>query len=337
MPLDVRKFVQDARDFYDSKGKPPIVLPLGERASNPETVRLSQLTSCELQHALSKAKFEHTNPETMNYHLFDVGEAVAEIFQKSMLFYAQSSLDYAVEVEGNVEVEAIQGLGRYDALVTYREVNPLGETETHQMIIELKNTEGFIKRSVGEPKDSYAFQCLAYIMATGIPHASIITASKWQWQVWYLKPVDYSDLEKGYQLFDEWGNLYEPKWGDNWNTPENLNFATAKQRSDVMLEYMGYVNLWLTNKEHYPHPRMIRPIDNPLDTERNIWCTRIADKGKKTDRGGTPPRPKTVHPNCEYFSFCWNKANINDSGVVEVIEVDGTEYLDGYDPEPVIE
>lgn len=335
MNIDLRAVLQRALDEYENAGRPAVVIS-SEHESDPETVRLSQLVSCELAHGLSKNRIPHTNPETLNYHMFRVGESVAEIFQKAMIFHAQNHTGIAASAEQSVHVPGIGGLGRYDLLLTYQEIDPLdGDVYDDKVVIEIKNTEGFIKRSIGEPRDSYALQTIAYIMGMqdqGVKHGAIVTASKWAWQVYYVVPVDYLNLEAGFVVNDEYGNRYEPNYGTDWNTPEYLSFNTIRERAEVMHDIMGQVAVWQDQPELFPEPINFRPIDNPLNTDRQIWCTRVADKGKKTDRGGTPPRPKTVVPSCEYFDICWPNAVRNDSDTINVEVVDDIEYMEGYIP-----
>lgn len=328
--MDVRQLIQDARDAYNAAGKPPIVIP-DNYEHRDDTIRMSAIDSCELEHAFSKAGVPMSNEETMNYHLFDSGDAMAEIFQKALTWHAGQQVGIAFSAEQNVYVEMLHAFGRYDGLLTYQELVPVtNEMINKQTIIELKNTEGFIKRSVGEPKASYAYQCIGYMMATGATEAAIVTASRWQWQVYYVRPIAIGSTQ--YQVYTENGEIYNPpKWAGDWNTPEHLSIETMYGRSKIMRHYIDYVNKWLAD-DTLPHPRTKRPIDNALNHDRdNIWCTRTLDKGRKTK----PARPKTVTPACAYFDICWPDTLYTDEDetIIEVIkDDDGNEYMNGYEP-----
>lgn len=293
------ELIERARSQYKTK---KIHLPEQHYDRQKYAMHPSELGYCDLKSALQASGLP-PDYEMENEWLMDHGNYVAPMIQEPLMLYAMQHPDIAFIPEHIMEGAAMWDgystqmyQGKADGLLYY---------EGEPYILEIKDTEGVIKRSVGEPSIKYCMQSMAYkLLADGSLNSSfIITCSKWGFSVYELRWVG-----TGFMLFDRWGKPYEvPAWSkEDWNTPAHLNYVEVikainkKQalidRARAARERWAAVDideLVFDNK-----------IKDPLNDKEQGWlCVWHYDKGTKT-RGGE------AKPNCPFAKRCHGWENV---------------------------
>lgn len=292
--MDLKSLIIEARTAYRKSGE-KVTLPHREHVHTPGYVRLSALGNCALLHGFEKLGVEPDFPELTAEHdyrkawLMDHGNYVAEMIQEALYWYmAKPEAKYGFSPELAISDDELKVVGRIDGILYD------WEDTRKRHIIEIKDTEGIEKRSVGEPKLSYCLQALGYCMVTGISHASIVTVSKWGFNVYDLIPI-----EKGrYELRDENGYKYRgPSWMEDFNDPDTLSFARVKHEIEMLHANMMAVEGGYT---------VVPPIKDPLNHPQGWLCGRHAVKPTKTKQG-------VMYVNCPFAKRChgWTKTSYN--------------------------
>lgn len=295
--MNLKSLIAEARSQYRASGV-KLHLPHRDHVSTPGYVRLSALDGCPLQHAYEKLKVEPDFPELTpegdpsKAWIMDHGNYVAPMIQEALMWWAMHNAFYGFAPEVPVISHELKAVGRIDGVLLHEELMIGGGTRTHKRILEIKDTEGVEKRSIGEPKLSYCLQALAYCLLTGIEHASIITVSKWGYNVYDLEPVS----EGRYRLLFDDGTPYSaPVWMEGFNNTDTLSFDRVKQELQRLHDYMVDAD-----DERNLHPP-VAPIQ-PVNDLKSWLCARVLDKGTKT-------RHRTIRPNCPWAGRCHGLQN----------------------------
>lgn len=277
--MDLKQLIDTAREEY--KGV-KIHLPSRNRESYPDTIRPSSMDGCPLQHAYEKNKREPDFPDYKpNTWLMEHGSYVAPMIQEPLMYYAMRHRDIAFEPEVPVTDLKLGVHGYADGILSMNGID---------IIIEIKDTEGKERRSVGEPRLSHCLQALTYCLVEKKTFASIITCSKWNYALYHLLPVD----DGKYILTKDDGTTYQiPSYYDNWNTPEILSFGNVRKQIDDL-------KMWMDEEKKAYHYglHVIPPIQDPLNHPKGWLCVNHATKPTKTKNGMSfvnCPFAKTCH------------------------------------------
>jgi len=193
---DYSRFLQDGGDRQ--KHSPGV-------RGHLELVHASQLGYCEIKSALEQNEVESDFPELEPRNnpnllwLFENGTRQAEKLQEAMKWkYPRNFIaeKHYFSIEDDLA-------GNSDGTYT----DPYG----NKYIIELKDTEGMIHRSVGEPKRGYVLQTLAYMFLAQAAFGVIVTMSRWKFTIY-----DMVEEENGWVVYNQ-GRKYTPI-GEDWNT-----------------------------------------------------------------------------------------------------------------------
>lgn len=275
-----------------------IHLPHRDYVTTPGSVRLSSFNSCYLKAAYDKVgtppDFPELTPEKniSTAWILAHGNYVAPMVQEALLYLAMTDPDVNFEAELPV-VGTIGGIlvsGRLDGLLSYR--NSSGERIS--TVIEIKDTEGYERRSVGDPKLAYCLQALSYCQVTGTSDASIICVSKWGFNTYDLRPTASDPRE--YLLYDRFGNVWQPTayWMENFNNPSQLSHHNLLEQLIQLREYQDTVAVGLTA------PTV--PFPDPVNHPKGWYCIRHLQKPTKTKDG-------LMVPNCPHAGKCHGLEN----------------------------
>jgi hypothetical protein len=127
----------------------------------------------------------------------------------------------------------------------------------------------------------------------------LMLLSKWQYtsSTYYITPVQPDKPENGFVMRSaKTGEDYHPDYGDNWNTPDTLNYTTVKQRIAERHAYMGCVSDPMT-------PTPPPPFD-PANSPKKWLCVSTVKKGLKPKKDGTISRTDLIKPNCQFAGRC---------------------------------
>lgn len=270
-------------------------------------MRPSSLGMCALKHAYDKLGVEPDFPELTPEQnpakawLMDHGSYVAPMIQEALLYLNASEPEYSFSAEVPFVSNDYHLAGRLDGLL---------EVDGVQYVLEIKDTEGMVQRSVGEPKLAYALQLLSYMMVMGISHGFIITVSKWGFNCYEVRPEAWPGPSFGHAIYDQWGNRYEPPawFGADWNTPDVLNFDRVKAEIQKLSDTVETVQRLQKSTTQYS----LAPITDPLNDPQGWLCFRTLDKGTKA-------RNRLVTPNCPFAGRCHGVHNKE----YEAVKVDG--------------
>lgn len=256
----------------------------------------SEIGLCDLKSALTAARV-NADYNVRNDWLLDHGNYVAPMIQEPLMLYAMKNSSIAFHPEA-----ILVGNGEYDGYSTqvYQgKADGLLTVDGVQYILEIKDTEGQIKRSVGEPSLRYAMQLLAYKLLAGANHnpAFIITCSKWGHSVYELRWVG-----NGFMVYDQWGNIYqEPAWANDWNNPSVLNYVEVIRKIN---KKQALIDLAKVARERWKSSEIDllvqqAKVADPLNDREQGWlCMWHYDKPKSAKARGE------ARPNCEFAQRC---------------------------------
>lgn len=289
--INVKSIIEQARRRYKQDG---VTLHLPFR-SHIESLypRASSLGLCPLQSAYQKARTPSDyGTFEANEWLMDHGNYVAPMIQLPLMYWAMVNETVAFQPEVPFIDHSHKVAGRLDGLLTV--ITEMFDTTTGEgyrndrCVIEIKDTEGKAMRSVGEPNLRYAYQTMVYMLVTGISQGTIITCSKWDYNVWNLQEED-----KGFRVYNEAGLPYFPAYGYNWNTPYDLNFDKVKEELVSLNQYLDMVKAINNGSEVKPIP----PITDPLNDPMGWLCLRKENPTSKKKDGW-------ARPNCQWCKQC---------------------------------
>lgn len=260
----------------------------------------SELGLCDLKSALQASGLPR-DYEIDNEWLMSHGNYVAPMIQLPLMHYAMKHLGVAFSPEHIVE-----GAAEYDGYSTqpYQgKLDGLLMVDGQSYVVEIKDTEGMVKRSIGEPSLRYCLQVLAYKLLIAGDHnpAFIITCSKWGYSVYELRWVG-----NGFMVYDQWGKAYmPPAYMGDWNNPTNLNYVEVIKRINKKQALIDNVRAatgrWQTDVIKFLVED--NKIADPLtDKEKGWLCVWHYDKATKT-RGGE------ARPNCPFAQRCHGLEN----------------------------
>lgn len=284
--MDMDSFIGIARREYYASG---VRLALPQRPYTPSAstvARPSALGGCLLQLAYEKTgtapQLPALTPEqdSGKAWLMDHGNYVAQMVQEPLMYYAMTHPNVTFKPE--VPINNLGMAGAIDGILSVA-----GET----YILEIKDTEGMMKRSVGEPRKSHALQVIAYMMMTGISLGYIVTCSKWNFHSYEVREVN----PKQYMVFDNRGKQYAPaKWMPNWNTPGELNQQAVL---DAVSKYQHFV-------ERIQDGGTPPPPIQPLNEDNSFYCFWHHTKPTKTTG-----KLGEGEPNCPFARGCHGLEN----------------------------
>jgi hypothetical protein len=320
MVVELYDFIAQVRLEYQASGE---VIPLpnrGPHVSRADFVRLSSLKMCRRAHTFSKARTTPSNPAVLGENdpdkawLMDHGNYVAPMIQAPLYWKSARTLDMSFKPEEDVIDYELMAAGRMDGLLIWK---PDGK-HYEERVLEIKDTEGLAKRSVGEPKLSYAYQGLAACMIEEISHLSIITCSHWNYHVWNVVALG-GRPENGFQVQDRWGTPYVPliKREPNWNVPEMLNFDAVREEIRLLREDMEQFKRIGSD----PTKMVTPPIADPLNDPGCWQCVWKADKGTKKRAG-------MAEVNCEFAGYCHGLTNTTYP--IEKVEDGGYQFINDF-------
>jgi hypothetical protein len=304
--ISIQQIISDA-EFQYKPQETRMTIPVDVRSSHSDTIRPSALGKCPLAHAYSKAKVEGIykvkDGNRGLQHLFKMGEYAAMLIQESLMYYAMRSAEVSFLPEVEFYDETLGIAGRADGVI---EVNR-GFGVIERAVIEIKNTEGQQKRSIGPCSESYALQTIAYMIMGNFDKGYVVTTSKWKvvtYEIKRRKPLGSKSGDQtrdSFIVYDEDGEVYDKPW----NNLESLSYAGVELSVGERKEYMTEVNNVVVSKDYSDDPDTIPwpypPIQDPLNHPDGWQCFWMFDKG----RHKRPPlRAAKCTMKCEYADKC---------------------------------
>lgn len=256
--------------------------------SNPGYIRMSALDGCSVKHAYEKNKVEPDFEMTdSTKHLLEGGEYAAYMIQEALMYYAQTHTNFSFQPEYNIVDKENKLAGRADGLIKYMQDLPFGGEFEESVLLEIKYSEGMIKRSLPTPKLSYVLQCIAYMMGTGIPKTLLIIASKWSYDsAYYITTQSYNDLSSGFVV-------KHAKTGEEYDMGINLTTDEVVSRAQDFLNQIKKQN----------DDQFLQPLG--IQSAKRWMCFSTIRKGTKPKQDGTITRTDELVPNCQFAKRCY--------------------------------
>jgi hypothetical protein len=290
--MNITKLITDAFMEYNRSGE-TWTMPVKERKSYPDKVRISSIGDCPLRAAYQKLNFpyinDNANPDVnpVLATTMAAGNPMAALYTIPLLRKASVTPNLCVEAE--VDVENEDCAGRIDLLVNQGEEAPV--------IIDFKysmNENG----EPAEPSLKWAYQLIAYWRLMIGKHyrtfeIKLVTIGKKTFRVWDLAEVGLGLAE--FKFFAEGSEEpYEPPYYQGkWNDPQQLNWI--KVNAEIQ-RIQAATNALRCGDSIVP------PISDPLNNSQGYLCVSKV-KAKKTDKHGV------VTPNCGWVGSCHGITN----------------------------
>lgn len=293
----IHQIISDAEFEYDPQ-ETRMIIPVRNIRHHPDKVRASELDSCELKHAYSKRGVKGI-PEVMDQnrslkHLFKMGEYAAYLIQESLMYKALRNPHMSFMPEVDLHNDHMKLAGRADGVLKFNNT---------EWIVEIKNTEGKTKRSVGDCRYSYALQTIAYMLMAGIDNGVIITTSKWKvstYEVRRQKQILKDQKNASFLIYDENDEILDK----TWNNIDDLSYQSLMDKVDTRLNVMTDVSDWLVDlsysEDEVAPPK--RPIEDPFNDPNGWQCFWKFDEGRHVR---PPLRPAKAIMNCPYADMCY--------------------------------